>query len=99
MNEEERLRSIRFPQWLWDRIDEDAKRSKRSSVKQMETVLSLYYGAEEAMIDRERLVSLKAGGNDNQVPVENGQRLAAKSASKIPIRSSEKQPRKRKTGS
>lgn len=56
--EEERLRSIRFPQELWDLIDEDAVRWHRSSVKQMEAVLSTYYGLGNAAVDVEHLVRL-----------------------------------------
>lgn len=43
MADKEQPRSIRFPQKLWDAIDRDAQRSKRSAVKQMEAILSMYY--------------------------------------------------------
>ena len=59
MTDEERGRNIRFPQSLWDAIDEDAKRHKRSGVKQMETVLSIYYGLEDNEIDRQRLAQMR----------------------------------------
>lgn len=48
-------RSIRFPIDLWKAIDEDAKRCKRSSVKQMEAVLSAYYGLEDVDLNRQKL--------------------------------------------
>lgn len=41
---EDKPRSIRFPPWLWDAIDRDAQNANRSAVKQMETILSAYYG-------------------------------------------------------
>lgn len=51
MSEDERPRSIRFPQWLWDEIDRDAARSKRSAVKQLEVVLTAYYRGEYTSLD------------------------------------------------
>ena len=44
-------RSIRFPKKVWDAIDADAQRCKRSSVKQMEAVLSAYYQLEDVELD------------------------------------------------
>lgn len=55
MIENETPRSIRFPQKLWDAIDRDAKRCKRSAVKQMEAVLSAYYRINDSNIDIDRL--------------------------------------------
>jgi hypothetical protein len=52
---EEIPRSIRFPKELWDAIDEDAQRCRRSSVKQMEAVLTAYYGLEDVELNRENL--------------------------------------------
>jgi hypothetical protein len=48
-------RSIRFPKRLWDAIDGDAQRCKRSSVKQMEAVLSAYYGLEDVDLNKQSL--------------------------------------------
>lgn len=62
MDDNERPRSIRFPQWLWDEIDREAARCKRSAVKQMEVVLAAYYREEDANIDAGRLDRL-AGRN------------------------------------
>lgn len=60
MTEDEKPRSIRFPQRLWDAIDRDAHRCKRSAVKQMESVLSEYYGLASVDLDREKLKDMQA---------------------------------------
>lgn len=52
---EEIPRSIRFPKELWDAIDEDAQRCKRSAVRQMEAVLTAYYGLEDIDINVQQL--------------------------------------------
>lgn len=46
---------IRFPKSLWQAIDADAQRCRRSSVKQMEAVLSAYYELGDVEINRENL--------------------------------------------
>ena len=48
-------RSIRFPKELWDAIDEDAQRCKRSAVRQMEAVLTAYYDLEDVDINEQKL--------------------------------------------
>lgn len=48
-------RSIRFPKELWDAIDRDAERCKRSSVRQMEAVLSAYYELEDVDVNAPQL--------------------------------------------
>ena len=48
-------RSIRFPKNLWDAIDADATRCKRSAVKQMEAVLTAYYNLEDVELNRPQL--------------------------------------------
>ncbi len=55
----EKTRSIRFPEWLWDEIDREAVRAKRSAVKQMEVVLSAYYGASAYNINSEQMKAAK----------------------------------------
>ena len=60
MPDKETPRSIRFPDRLWSAIDSDAKRCKRSAVKQMEAVLALYYEIEDVEINTERLRDVKA---------------------------------------
>jgi hypothetical protein len=47
MARKESRRTISLPIELWKAIDEDAERSRRSAVKQMEAVLSTYYGLVE----------------------------------------------------
>lgn len=39
-------RSIYFPRGLWDAIDADARKHKRSAIKQLEYLLSVYYETE-----------------------------------------------------
>jgi hypothetical protein len=111
VDEEERLRSIRFPQWLWDRIDEDARRCKRSGVKQMEAVLSLYYNESEGAvgtIDESRLAAItpdhqytrergQPPGHAGVEPVnaKNGQRLAPTSPSKLKLEKNTSRRKKR----
>ncbi len=55
MADKEQPRSIRFPQSLWDTLDRDAARCGRSSVKQMEALLSAYYGLRNVELDYDRL--------------------------------------------
>ncbi len=50
MPPKEIARSIRLPQHLWDALDRDAKRCLRSSVKQLEAVLTTYYAAGDVEI-------------------------------------------------
>lgn len=52
MPDKETPRSIRFPAKLWKAIDEDAKRCKRSAVKQLEAILSLYYDLSDVEINK-----------------------------------------------
>lgn len=59
-------RSIRFPKKLWEAIDMDSSRSKRSSVKQMEAILMAYYKLENVDLDKERISDLRAKN-----PIEN----------------------------
>ncbi len=51
-------RSIRFPKKVWDAIDADAQRCKRSSVKQMEAVLTTYYKLEDVELNQQSLEML-----------------------------------------
>lgn len=67
MNDIERPRSIRFPQWLWDEIDREALRCKRSAVKQMEVVLAAYYRQDNANIDTSKIDKIA----EREVPVIN----------------------------
>lgn len=57
-NEEIKPRSINLPAWLWEALDNDAKRCKRSATKQIEALLTLCYdpGA-DIEIDRQKIAS------------------------------------------
>ncbi len=70
MNEDEQPRSIRFPKQLWKAVDEDAKRCKRSSVKQLEAILTSYYGLENIRLDRERLQLIGELSGKSNKPME-----------------------------
>lgn len=59
MADKEQPRSIRFPQNLWDAIDRDAARCGRSAVKQMEVLLSVYYGFRNVELDVFRLAAMR----------------------------------------
>lgn len=48
-------RSLRFPKSLWAKLDDDAKRCRRSSVKQLEAILLTYYSVEDIELDKESL--------------------------------------------
>lgn len=83
MESDDKPRSIRFPQWLWDEIDRDAQDARRSAVKQMEVVLSTYYRGEQPNVDAGRLNAIKANYDlDKQL------------ISTIPKASDERKPRK-----
>jgi predicted DNA-binding protein len=60
--EEEIPRSIRFPRKLWEAIDQDAKRCRRSSVKQLEAILLSYYEIEDVDLHRETLFKVRDAG-------------------------------------
>lgn len=59
MRDKEQPRSIRFPQSLWDAIDRDALRCKRSAVKQMEAVLAEYYRLASVELSHETLSKIR----------------------------------------
>lgn len=40
----EKARSIRMQKTVWDLLDQEASRCKRSSSKQLEAILTVYYG-------------------------------------------------------
>ena len=57
-NEEPKPRSIILPVYLWDLIEKDAKRCRRSINKQIEAVFAIFYGVESSVnIDEEALTS------------------------------------------
>lgn len=56
LNEEPKPRSIILPVWLWEKIEKDAKRCRRSMNKQIEAVFAVFYGVESSVnIDEEGL--------------------------------------------
>ena len=73
MFDDDKPRSIRFPEKLWNAIDVDAKRCKRSAVKQMEAVLTAYYGLDEVNISLDGLdrAKLTINGYDADSPRVN----------------------------
>lgn len=55
-NEETKPRSIHLPAWLWDELDKDAKRCKRSATKQLEAFLTLCFDPDASMeIEQEKI--------------------------------------------
>lgn len=69
MADKEQPRSIRFPQRLWDAIDRDAVRCGRSAVKQLEVLLSAYYGLRNVELDYDRLQELGSNSLQKGIPV------------------------------
>ena len=51
-------RTFNFEKSLWERLDEDAKRCGRSSVKQLEAILKTYYDVENVELNRHSLEML-----------------------------------------
>jgi len=45
-NEEPKPRSVVLPTWLWNVLDDDAKRCRRSTTKHLEALLVVAYGFE-----------------------------------------------------
>ena len=101
---DERLRSIRFPQALWDAIDEDADRCKRSSVRQMEVVLSIFYGFDNSAIDIDRVRAIPGfsqqheQGREMQILNNNGKGTEVAPRSKKPISVPNAVRKRKKTG-
>ena len=79
MSTQEVARSIRFPKRLWDAIDEDAKRCRRSSLKQMEALLTVYYDLDNIEIDNAKLLP------QEDHPKISGQSIAAEAEHPIPM--------------
>lgn len=59
MDKEEIPRSIRFPKKLWELIDQDAKRCRRSSVKQLEAILLSYYEIEDVDLNKVSFLNIR----------------------------------------
>jgi hypothetical protein len=56
--DDERPRTVRMPQWIWDALDREAQDCKRSSVKQLETVLTVYYRGKVSEVDKDHLEAM-----------------------------------------
>jgi hypothetical protein len=56
-NEESKNRSIALPVYLWEALDGDAKRCRRSAVKQIEAILVRYYRLEASVDLDERAIA------------------------------------------
>ena len=48
-------RSIRLPNELWEALDKEAVRCKRSATKQLKAILALYFGDKAVEIDQSRI--------------------------------------------
>jgi hypothetical protein len=57
----EKPRSIRLSRDVWNRLDADAERCQRSSVKQLEAVLRKYFRISDVDINFERTDETKNG--------------------------------------
>ena len=53
--EDEKTRSIRLPESVWDALDADAVRCRRSSQKQIEALLVTFYELESVEINKQSL--------------------------------------------
>lgn len=51
----EKVRSIRLPEYVWDALDEDAARCRRSSQKQIEALLVSFYEIGNVEINKQSL--------------------------------------------
>lgn len=57
-NENSKTRSIVLPTYVWDALDDDAARCRRSAIKQMEAILVRYYNLESNVeLDEEALTA------------------------------------------
>jgi hypothetical protein len=53
--EDEKTRSIRLPASVWNALDADAERCRRSSQKQIEALLVTYYEIESVEINKKSM--------------------------------------------
>ena len=51
----EKVRSIRLPEYVWDALDEDAARCRRSSQKHLEALLLTFYDMQDVEINKQTL--------------------------------------------
>ena len=69
---EEKARSIRLPENLWDALDADAARCRRSAQKHLEALLLTFYKMEDVEISKSKLEML-----GELVPDKTGRKKAA----------------------
>lgn len=53
--EDEKARSIRLPERVWNALDEDAARCRRSAQKQLEAILVSFYELDDVELNRQKL--------------------------------------------
>ncbi len=68
---DEKVKLIPFSPRLEEAIEADAKRCRRSFVRQVEAVLTTYYGIDDVEVDRQRLEILGelAPHSKNKIPL------------------------------
>ncbi len=54
----EKVRSIRLPEYVWDALDRDAARCRRSSQKQIEAILVTIYQVADVELNKEALAAV-----------------------------------------
>ncbi len=79
---DEKVKLIPFTRRLEEAIEEDARRCRRSFVRQVEAVLMTYYGIDDVEVDRQRLEFIGE--------------LAPHSKQKIPVIKATLEPEKKK---
>ncbi len=79
---DEKVKLIPFTRRLEETIEEDAKRCRRSFVRQVEAVLMTYYGIDDVEVDRQRIEIIGE--------------LAPRSKQKIPVINATVEPEKKK---
>ena len=52
---QEKTRSIKLPEFVWDALDADAERCRRSSQKQIEALLVTFYEIEDVEISQRKM--------------------------------------------
>jgi len=52
---QEKTRSIKLPEFVWDALDADAARCRRSSQKQIEALLVTFYEIEDVEISQRKM--------------------------------------------
>jgi hypothetical protein len=60
MEKDGKGRVLQLPKKLWEAIDEDAKRCRRSAVKQVEAILLSYFDLEDVDLNNQALSKFRA---------------------------------------